>query len=413
MIASWGQYPKILGCKWQYFSKELKFNSQVLPFGLGRSYGDVCLNSLGLHLITTLNDSILEFNQDNEYVLVESGISLKRLLSFLAKRGFFLPVVPGTQNITVGGAIANDIHGKSHHHTGSFGNNTLEIILMRSDGEVLHLLKDEPLFKATVGGIGLTGIITHAKLKVLKIPGTKIRQKIIPVYDTSELLDLLSNESQNYPYTVVWLDLLRESFRGLLISGEFYPCSKAQRRCKFTWPFSFRVVNKLTTKILNEFYFWVNKILNYETIVDFQKFFFPLDSVHNWNKAYGKFGFMQWQAVFEKDKKIIEEIIRIIRKRNAVPSLVVLKDFGEIKPLGMLSFPKPGLTLAIDFPMSFESIKLVDHLNEFITDSGGKVYLAKDSRLKKGQFLKMYPEVENYVRFKDPCFCSDLWRRLT
>lgn len=412
VIESWGHYPPVFGSKWQYFKGFIPKEHSVLPFGLGRSYGDVCLNTRGTHLVTSTLDSILNLDVENGFLTVQAGVSIKRILSFLSRRNLFLPVVPGTQYVTVGGAIANDIHGKSHHREGSFGNNVSEITLLRSNGEIHNLTNKDGLFRATVGGLGLTGLILSAKLRVIKIPGKTIQQKITNVYGLNEITQGLIEESAAWPYTVAWLDFSRDTIRGILISGAFSDRNSRDPNIKIKFPFQIKIVNKWTINALNLFYYWVKRMRTGNSFIHYQNFFFPLDSIQGWNNAYGKWGLMQWQAVFPKEPKIIECVYKLIREFNEVPSLVVLKDFGDITPNGLLSFPKKGFTLAIDFAVNLNTIRLVDRLNEFIADVGGRIYLAKDSRLKTKTFSKMFNMLDEFIKYKDPYFESDLWRRL-
>lgn len=409
---NWGRYPKCLNERGFVLNSELPKSKNLLAVGLGRSYGDVCLNSRGAYIYTVHRDCILEFNPNELTVTVQAGISLQKLLIFLLKRGYFLPVVPGTQLVTVGGAIANDIHGKSHHIHGSFGNNVLEITLLRSHGEVIVLRPSDDLFRATVGGIGLTGVITVAKLKIIEVAGSLIKQKVIVENDLVNLVGALSHNSKAYSYTVAWLDLLSKRLRGVVICGDFFDGVFDPKFRTTSYPGNINVVNRLSARLLNFSYFWAHKIKEGESVVDYRKFFFPLDSILNWNKAYGLSGFMQWQGVFPREVEIVKEIISVIRKFSGLPTLAVLKDFGEIQPVGIMSFPKEGFTLAIDFPVTSTNLKTVDALNDFLTKAGGRVYLAKDSRLKSKQFWLMYPQVEEFMMYKDENFKSDMWARL-
>lgn len=411
---SWGRYPKALNSRrFRYTDVFPKLSQKLLPFGNGRSYGDCCLISNGVYLESSNLDHIQLLDTTKMTITVESGVILKRLLRFLVHKNLFLPVVPGTQLVTVGGAVANDIHGKSHHVHGSFGNNVERLLLARSDGK-FELTKSDDLFRATVGGIGLTGFIEWVELKLIKIPSGTIRQKVYPARSLKEIVEKLTDFSNAFTYTVAWIDLLQRAPCGLVMGGEFveWPVLKRRSDLNLTFPLDARVVNRFSLKILNMFYHYI-KGGKKESFVRYESFFFPLDVISHWNRAYGPAGFMQWQGVFPRDTKILEDIVSIIGGCGALPTLAVLKDFGTTLPVGFLSFPTSGLTLAIDFPVSNESFKAVDELNKLMTEIGGKVYLAKDSRLKPGEFQKMYPQFDRFIKHKDPMIESDMWRRLS
>ncbi|MCS6894243.1 MAG: FAD-binding oxidoreductase, partial [Deltaproteobacteria bacterium] len=326
-FSSWGNYPKNLNSCYILSKDKLPIlNVPLLPYGKGRSYGDVCLTRHGCYILTTNKDNLLELDTDKLTLRVEAGVTLRRLLDVITKYNLFLPVVPGTQHVTVGGAIANDIHGKSHHLHGSFGNNVLQIKLTSSNG-TKQLTEDAPEFQATVGGLGLTGLIQEAVLKVIRIPGTTISQKNIVTWTIEETVSALEHFSSSHNYTVSWLDLVSQKFRAIVMGGNFTDMTLKEKESKtFSFPFFFKVVNELSIKILNELYFLLNQKKSDEFLVSYKKFFFPLDIIDNWNRAYGIDGFIQWQSVLPKDAKLLKECIGIIKKSECVPCLCVLKD---------------------------------------------------------------------------------------
>ncbi|MCS6961749.1 MAG: FAD-binding oxidoreductase [Deltaproteobacteria bacterium] len=414
-FTSWGNYPKNLNSCYILSKDELPIlNLPFLPYGKGRSYGDVCLTRHGCYILTSNKNFILDLDPQNLLLRVEAGVTLKTILELITKHNLFLPVVPGTQHVTVGGAIANDIHGKSHHLHGSFGNNVLSLKLTTSSG-TKELCENSQEFRATIGGLGLTGLIQEAVIKLIRIPGTTISQINKVTLTVEETVSVLEELSSSYTYTVSWLDLLSQKFRAIVMGGNFTDSNTGYKKTEkpaLSYPFFFKIINNVTLKILNEIYFLLNQRKHTEFLVDYKKFFFPLDIIDNWNRAYGIDGFIQWQSVLPKDAKLLKECIGIIKKSECVPCLCVLKDFGSIQPKGLLSFPQAGYTLAVDFPVSYDTFKLVEELNKFVADAHGKIYLAKDALLKKKEFLKMYPEVNDFVKYKDRNFCSDLWRRL-
>ena len=404
--------------------KNFNFDKTILGYGLGRSYGDVCLNRNGIILDTSELDKIIELDEINNILTVEAGATLKSVLAFLLNHNFFLPVVPGTQNVTIGGAIANDIHGKNHHKSGSFGNHLVSFDLLKSDGTILTCSDEvnSELFRATIGGIGLTGIILKAKIKLIKVSNEFIAGEQIKFNSLNEFWKINSKYDEKYEYTVAWIDCLskkHDNIRGIFIGGNHSKLNNNKKNLKkitlnlpITPPFSF--VNNISLKLFNSFYFNFQKNKKFNSM-HYKKFFFPLDIINNWNRAYGKKGFYQYQFVIPKNnsKEALYQIVKTIKDQGQVAALGVLKTFGPLEPRGMMSFTREGVTMALDFQnKGKETLKLFKKLDLLITKYGGAIYAAKDSRMSKKMFIKSYPNYQEFLNYKDPKFNSDFFERI-
>tara|TARA_A100001011_G_scaffold375557_1_gene437226 strand:- start:1920 stop:3221 length:1302 start_codon:yes stop_codon:yes gene_type:complete len=426
---SWNNYPNIKSKSIEHLSSSDKLdfkNDKNIAYGLGRSYGDVCLNENGNIVVTTNFNKLIEIDEINGTLHCESGISIKQILNVIAPMGWFLPVVPGTRNITIGGAIANDIHGKNHHKVGSFGNFVQSINLQRSNGEILTCSENEnyEYLKATVGGMGLTGIILSAKVKLKKIDSQYVDVKTQRFDSLEDYFKINTHLEENNEYSVSWVDCLlkdnKGGLRGVYLSGNHSNKNLYDNKVKkdfkikfpFTPPFSF--VNNLSMKVINETYYRINKN-SISKPQHFKPFFFPLDIVDNWGKAYGRKGFLQYQFVvpnqnsFETIQKILDEI----KKNNQIPALGVLKAFGSIQSIGYMSFPREGLTLALDFRIKGkDTFKFLERLDKIVIDNNGSLYPAKDARMSPDTFVKSFKNLENFKKYVDPKFSSSFWRRV-
>ena len=429
-IKSWNNLPNIINQKIIKFKPNEKFNfdsdKYFLAFGNGRSYGDVCINEFGTTIVTEELNKILNFDETIGVINCESGVKLNNILNLISDKGWFLPVVPGTSLITIGGAIANDIHGKNHHNAGTFGNFINNIKLLRSDGSIIecNLINNTELFKATIGGLGLTGIILSAEIKLKKIKNGYINTLTKQFTSYKEYVEINSELEKKYEYTVAWIDFFTNSnkLRGIYHAGNHslennYKKKSKPRKFKFSFPFElpYSLVNNFTLFFLNNFYFYINK--NKKNVLEnYNKFFFPLDAINNWNFAYGKKGFYQYQFVvpLSSAEEAMLEITKIINKFKQRPALGVIKTFGNIKSPGQLSFPKAGVTVAIDFVnKGSTTLDLLAKLDKIIFSYNGKLYNAKDSRMSKENFLKSNNEFENFKNFIDPKFTSSFIRRVT
>lgn len=414
IFENWNRYPQIHNNQHLLWSNNFSFleAKTYLPFGKGRSYGDCCLTATGEYLIIPHLDNILDFNPQAKIITVQAGIVLKDLLEFLAPRGFFLPVVPGTKFITIGGAIANDVHGKGHHKFGSFCNQVEAIELVNSQGK-FKLAPDDPLFAATCGGLGLTGLITSATLKLINIPGNTIDQTLFFAQDFREACDILLQHAPFYDFSVCWLDFWTKDIAGVASFGNFSEERSKSSDFSLSWPFKLNVVNKVSSFVLNKLYVLAHRVKKANSNIHYSKFFFPLDNVLNWNYFYGPRGFLQWQCVLPIGaQSVFNQIVKKIKSSGITPTLAVLKNFGSMKPVGLLSFPIEGLTLALDFQISEELFRLLDFLDNLVVEAGGRIYPAKDARMNKNTFLKSFPKVNEFLKFKDRNFCSLFWKRV-
>lgn len=399
----------------------------LLPYGRGRSYGDSCINESGsLVNISGLNHFI-QFDSDTGLLRCEAGVTLEQILHLAVPRGWFLPATPGTKFVTVGGAIGNDVHGKNHHWAGTFGCHVKAFELLRSNGERLLCSPTEnrELFCATIGGLGLTGLILWAEIQLKKIKGPLISIRSVRYRNLEEFNELAKEAADNYEYTVAWIDSQargKNLAKGQFIMGdhasqplEETPIIPASR--KLTVPFAFPnfSLNPLTIRAFNWLYYWRQPQREVCGWQHYDPFFYPLDAINNWNRIYGNRGFFQYQCVVpNEDSSVIKEVIDEIAKEKSGSFLTVLKEFGDIQSPGMLSFPKKGVTFALDFPNNGSATRrFLDRLDDIVMASGGRVYPAKDARMSEKAFKAYYPEWETFQQYVDPKFCSNFWRRVT
>ena len=391
--------------------------NSYLPYGLGRSYGDSCLNSDGIYLDTSNCKKILNYDEKNGVVECESGITVGEL-SKLTMPEWFVPVSPGTKFVTIGGAIANDVHGKNHHANGTFGMHVISFELIRSSGEVLFCDKKNnyELFKATIGGLGLTGLISKVKIQLTKSGSYYIDQETIKFKSLVQYFDISDKFDSLYDYSVAWVDCINgNEVRGVYMGGNFSKNKGKDKKfkLKLSVPFYFpyKLLNNFTIRIFNIFYYYLTKS-GYSKIF-YENFFYPLDSIHNWNKIYSKKGFYQFQFVIDKSKKNeLQKIFNEIKEEGIGSFLAVLKTFGNLKSPGMLSFPKEGYTLALDFPNHGEkTVKFLNKMEKKIISIGGKIYPAKDILMSPESFHKSY-ETRDFINYKDKNFKSDMSIRL-
>jgi decaprenylphospho-beta-D-ribofuranose 2-oxidase len=408
----------------------------VIARGLGRSYNNAAQNGGGLVIRTTRMNRILDIDADRGLVTCEAGVSLEQLMTTMLPLGWFVPVSPGTRQVTVGGAIAADVHGKNHHVAGSFAVHVPAFDLLTADGQVRRVTpgSDPDLFWATAGGMGLTGIILRATVAMKQVPTSRVRVDTVRTADIDETMAYLSETDSAYDYTVAWSDCLARGAslgRSVITSGSFAALddlpAKARRDQYAFRPgalagappvFPTGLVNRHTVALLNEAWYRKAPKRRIGELQTIGAFFHPLDGIRNWNRVYGPAGFLQYQYVvpFGQEDAVRRSFERI--SQAAAPSFVtVLKRFGQADP-GLLSFPMPGWTLALDFPARTPGLaRLLDGLDALVLDAGGRVYLAKDSRVPAGVLARMYPRLEEFRKVCaqiDPgaMFISDLARRL-
>ena len=399
----------------------LKRSQSSLPYGVGRSYGDVCLNPDGTLLAMSELDRFISFDPETGILKCEAGVLLRDIQRQFVPMGWALPVTPGTQFVTVGGAIANDVHGKSHHVHGTFAHNVLKFTLIRSDGESIECspTKNPDWFAATVGGIGLTGVISKASLQLQKVDGPLIDTQTIPFGSVEEFFQLTLATNNAWENSVSWIDCTtKRKNRGLLMVGN-RSTTQTETKYKVGLIFPFEppvsLINKLTLKPGNLGYYALNRIKPSKSTVHYEKFFYPLDGVGEWNKIYGPKGFYQYQSVIPPENALAAttEMLSEISKSGQGSVLGVLKAFGDTPSIGLLRFPMAGTTLALDFPnRGAETEKLFERLDAIVEAANGRLYLAKDARMSREMFASGYSEIENFTRFRDPKISSAMSRRL-
>jgi FAD/FMN-containing dehydrogenase len=400
-IANWGNYP-VMESNERNFSllediqQHISATGEFIPRGNGRCYGDA---SLATNTISTVKfDKILSFDTHQGIFECQSGITLDQVLEVIVPAGWFLPVTPGTKFITVGGAVASDVHGKNHHVDGCFSHHVEEMDILLADGSLItcgpSLHTD--LFEATCGGMGLTGLITRIKFRLKKIETSYIRQKQIKAANLDEVLRLFE-EYKDYTYSVAWIDCLKKGKafgRSILILGEHAtlsdcndqqaaaPLQLPQKR-QITFPFNLPswVLNSFTVKAFNFLYYGKNFKRTIDNIVNYEPFFYPLDAILHWNRGYGKKGFIQYQFVLPlESRQGLVEILQRISDKGLGSFLAVLKVFGKQESL--ISFPMEGYTLALDIPVRKGLFETLDELDKIVLQYGGRLYMSKDARMK-------------------------------
>jgi decaprenylphospho-beta-D-ribofuranose 2-oxidase len=409
----------------------------LIARGLGRSYGDPAQNAGGLVLDLTGLNRIHSIDPDSGHVVVDAGVSLEQLMKAALPHGLWVPVLPGTRQVTIGGAIANDIHGKNHHSAGSFGDHVVSMDLVTADGAVRTVTPDGPeaeLFWATVAGIGLTGVIVRATIAMTKTETAYFVADLERTDSLDETLELVSNGSEdNYTYSSAWFDAIstgpklgRAAFsRGSLAKLDELPAKLRSDPLKFDAPklatlpdvFPNGLANKFTFSALGEAWFRKSPKRKLGVVENLTAFYHPLDMFGEWNRAYGSKGFLQYQ--FSTPLNANEQLRRIlVRVANSghYSFLNVFKQMGEGNRAA-LSFPHPGWLVCLDFPIKSGLGRFCDELDEMVLEIGGRLYTAKDSRTTPENFAKMYPRLEEWRKVRrsiDPegVFASDMSRRL-
>jgi FAD/FMN-containing dehydrogenase len=428
---SWGRYPKynakVIPLNWQgdFPAALAGSHDSALPVGLGRSYGDVCLLKDGTLLQTTGMNRLIDFDPETGILTAEAGISLAQILDFAVPRGFFLPVTPGTKYVTLGGAIANDIHGKNHEVAGSFGCHVPCFELVRSDGtrRLCSRTENPDWYAATIGGMGLTGLITWAQLRLRPIVSRGIDYEGIQFHGIDEFLDLKHQYSQA-EYSVSWLDCVstgKNFARGIFMLGDHAKVPgelKPSPEPRLVFPFDAPAfaLNRISVSLFNTVFFHKQGKAHVKAVHDYEPFFYPLDAVLHWNRMYGKRGLVQFQYAipWEHAKEGTIAILQTIANSGLASFLAVLKAFGDIPSLGMMSFPLAGIMFALDFPIKPGiTFPLLQRLGDMTLDYGGRLYPAKDAAMTPAQFQTFYPEWQRFARFRDPMLTSSFWERVT
>ncbi len=425
-VESWGRYPKtkqrVKPLNWLFEPPDFTGEGSFLPFGLGRSYGDVCLNHENTVICTKNLTRLISFDPTSAVLKAEAGVSLADVLTFAVPRGFFLPVTPGTKFVTLGGAVANDVHGKNHHRAGTFGCFVKELELLRSDGssQKLSAESNPELFCATIAGLGLTGLITTVSLQLQRVDNAWIEMESVKFGNLDRFFELAAESDINSEFTVAWLDCVssgKDFGRGIFMRGNFAKgkelCNPAHRQL-VSIPFDFPefALNKFSIKAFNALYYGKQRSEKVNKRIHFNPFFYPLDAVGNWNRIYGKRGLLQFQCVVP-DPADIRVLLKEIVAFGEGSFLAVIKKFGDMVSPGMLSFPAPGYTLCLDFPMrGIKTLDIFKKLEEMVNACGGRLYAAKDACMSGASFRKFYPRLEEFSKHIDPRFSSSFWRRV-
>jgi decaprenylphospho-beta-D-ribofuranose 2-oxidase len=426
-LHGWGRVPSVDAVELRGADLEALTREAVLTRGLGRSYGDASLPPHGAGPVASSLEAnrLVAFDETSGIVRAQAGLRLGRLLELFQPRGWFAPVVPGTAEVTLGGMVAADVHGKNHHGAGTFGAHVVALRMRLPDGEVEEVQPHThpETFRATLGGMGLTGHILEVAFRLERIPSAWIVEDSRAYPDLEALVGGLAEASANSPFTVAWCDLLapRGRFgRGFVLAGRWAeageaPAAPAPARRSLAVP------GLLPEALLSDRSIGAFNSLRYalamrhalarrnapgrrdggSRIVSAADFFHPLDAIRNWNLLYGRRGFTQYQCVLPRDASMrsFRRLAEIARTAEAGPFLCVIKDCGD-EGAGTLSFPRPGVTFALDFPITTTTQALVDRLNEFVAAEGGRVYLAKDAFTRPEHFAAMEPRLAAFQRVR-------------
>lgn len=399
-------------------SRCLATHKPGIAYGMGRSYGDACLNPNGVLWAMGGLDRFISFDEQTGVLVCEAGVLLRDIQQYFMPRGWMLPVTPGTQWVTVGGAIANDVHGKNHHVCGTFGDHVRRLHLLRTDGQLLACSPDHNAdwLAATIGGIGLTGLITTIELQLQATKGPWLDAETIAYTGLSDFFDVADSSEADWQYTVSWIDCLSKKGRGLFMRAnpaidQWRDVPQARvRRMPITPPIS--LVNRCTLAPFNWAYFhWTRR--HRQSHVHYQPFFYPLDGLSQWNRMYGPRGFYQYQCVVPRGSDAIGAILAAIARSGEGSFLAVLKTFGNRAPRGLLSFAQAGVSLALDFPnRGVKTLQLLARLDAIVAEANGRLYLAKDARMPRSLFEAGYPRFSEFLRYRDPGIDSAMARRL-
>lgn len=395
-----------------------------LPFGNGRSYGDSCHNDRGRLIPMREGASVHSFDPGSGVLVADAGVLLSEILERVMPHGFFLEVTPGTAQVTLGGAIANDVHGKNHHRRGTFGASVMSFELLQSDG-ALHAcspVANRPLFEATIGGMGLTGIIVTASIRLMRVPSANVRQTAFRFGNIDGYFDAIDAIDAGHEYSVAWIDQLAcgaKLGRGVLMAGDHAedggparPPKMARLAVPFTPPVN--LLNRLTLRAFNALYYGRAPGRPASSIVPWASYFHPLDAITGWNRLYGPRGLFQHQSVYPaaNARQTTIALIECAQRHGAASFLTVLKRFGDVPSPGLMSFPRPGFTLTLDFANSgAQTLKMLQALDEIVLEAGGALNPYKDQRMSPAMFEASFPQWRELEGLRDPALMSDFWRR--
>ena len=427
--SGWGLYPVVESCLDKVrFPRDLVASihrrKPFLPQGNRRSYGDACLFD---RVSSTLSlDHLLGFDPQRGLLRAEVGITLEEIIRFALPRGWFLPVTPGTKFPTLGGCIAADVHGKNHHVDGTIGHFVDELEMVLADGSWVRCSRAElpDLFRATLGGMGLTGFIYAATLQLRKVDSAYIQMRSIKTVNFAEACRIFAETSDAYTYSVAWIDCLARGGslgRSIVMLGNHAPAGAVEPSRAFrlhaegrlSVPFFFPgiALNTWSVKAFNALYYRRQLRRQVDSLVHYDPFFYPLDAVGHWNRIYGRRGFLQYQFVipFADGQQIMTQVLERIAGRGIASFLAVLKTMGPQE--GLLSFPMPGYTLALDIPLRDpQIIPFLRDVNRIVLQAGGRNYLAKDAILEREEFAAMYPRLEEFKQIKRRYDPDDIFR---
>lgn len=421
-VSGWGRYPLVEAAieelRHSSFLKESpgEVNSCIAR-GLGRSYGDSSLADM--IVLTPSSNRIYAFDEAAGELSCEAGMSLDEIIQIFLPRGWFPEITPGTRYVTIGGAIASDVHGKNHHRAGCFSECVLSFRLLLPDGSIVRCSRDEnyELFRTTCGGMGLTGIILDAIVRLQPVRTAFIEQQTFAAANLDEALSLFQ-QYNDWPYSVAWIDCLasgKQRGRSILMVGKHAREGTLQLKAKrkisvpFTMPGIF--LNRYTVSAFNALYYGRKAGSAGESLVDFNTFFYPLDALNNWNRIYGRSGFTQYQFVLplESSRQGLMEILARIAQSGQGSFLAVLKLFGRENE-NYLSFPRQGYTLALDFKITRSLFPLLDELDAIVADHGGRLYLTKDVRMKPEMLRSGYPRLNHFLGIRQKNGASKMFR---
>lgn len=427
LVSSWGRLytnpHQLFHPAWAQDTFEIITSKKPgLPYGMGRSYGDVCLNSYNVLWMTKALDKYISFDSNSGQLVCETGVLLGNIQGDFLPQGWMLPVTPGTQFVTLGGAIANDVHGKNHNSMGSLGHHILQLRLLRTDGSIIDCGPNHNTkwFRATIGGMGLTGLILSAKIQLGQIKSPWLSVDTIPFQTLAECFQMITTCKSNWEYLVAWFDSQnsRNFGRGFFMGANpivFFDSDTTKKRqisIPFVPPCS--LINRGSIRLVNTVYYYKNK-RKFSKIISLHSFLYPLDKIENWNRIHGPRGFFQYQCVFPKEnaQDAIISLLSVIKNSKINGFLPIIKLFGEKESIGMMSFPKPGITLAIDFPhQGNTTLNSLKQLDDIVLEAKGRVYLAKDARMNQNLFIDSYPQLQEFLKYRDSGISSDLSRRL-
>lgn len=414
-LSGWGRIP-VPGYETVGEDLERLTQGAVLSRGLGRSYGDSALPPPSERevITTVLADRLLSFDEDTGVLRAEAGLSLSEMNRLFLPRGWFTPVTPGTQFVTLGGMVAADVHGKGHHVAGCFGEHVRQLEMRVADGRIVTCSDEEnaDLFRATIGGMGLTGHILTVELSMRRIRSPWIFQESRRVDDIDAYIEALKSAADRWPYTVGWIDCLsggKNMGRGILMSGDWADPADAPSRFphpkpRVTLPVELPgwVLGSLSVRTFNTGFYWKHLPRQREGIVHWESFFYPLDMIGHWNRMYGRRGFTQYQCVLPDaaGRGAARRVLEILSRRGGASFLCVIKDCGP-EGKGMLSFPMKGVSIALDIAVRDDTQALVDALNEQVIAEGGRIYLAKDTFTRPEHFRAMEPRLDAFLAVRE------------